>query len=107
VPRLSTELRLRHLCSGIRLGKDHEIKLTGVFVYDQSEALEFYAKIPGFVKKVRLSYRKIQIVNSRFLEELNGPQLVREPKCSVNRLLDTETHLAIMNMPGRARRGPS
>jgi predicted enzyme related to lactoylglutathione lyase len=56
-----------------------KIKLTSIFVNDQSKALDFYTKTLGFVKKTDVSagnYRWLTVVPA---EEPNGPQLVLEP----------------------------
>jgi|SRR6267143_288288 len=56
-----------------------KIKLTSVFVSDQSKALDFYTKTLGFVKKADISagkYRWLTVISS---EDPNGPQLVLEP----------------------------
>ena len=56
-----------------------KIKLTSVFVNDQSKALEFYTKTLGFAKKADVSagkYRWLTVVSP---EEPNGSQLVLEP----------------------------
>jgi predicted enzyme related to lactoylglutathione lyase len=56
-----------------------KIKLTSVFVNDQTRALEFYTKILGFVKKLDIpagKYRWLTVVSA---EEPNGTQLVLEP----------------------------
>ena len=56
-----------------------KIKITSVFVSDQSKALEFYTKNLGFVKKADIGagkYRWLTVVSS---EDPNGPQLVLEP----------------------------
>ena len=56
-----------------------KIKLTSVFVNDQSKALDFYTKVLGFVKKSDITagkYRWLTVVSP---EEPNGPQVVLEP----------------------------
>ena len=56
-----------------------KIKLTGIFVNDQSRALEFYTKTLGFSKKADVGagkYRWLTVVSP---EEPNGSQLVLEP----------------------------
>ena len=56
-----------------------KIKLTSVFVNDQSKALEFYTKTMGFAKKADVGagkYRWLTVVSP---EEPNGSQLVLEP----------------------------
>jgi predicted enzyme related to lactoylglutathione lyase len=56
-----------------------KIKLTSLFVNDQSKALEFYTKTLGFVKKLDIpagKYRWLTVVSA---EEPNGTQLVLEP----------------------------
>ena len=56
-----------------------KIKTTGVYVADQSKALEFYTKTLGFVKKMDVSagaYRWLTVVSP---EDPNGTQLVLEP----------------------------
>jgi predicted enzyme related to lactoylglutathione lyase len=56
-----------------------KIKLTSVFVNDQTKALDFYTKTLGFVKKADVSagnYRWLTVVSP---EEPNGSQLVLGP----------------------------
>ena len=56
-----------------------KIKLTSVFVNDQSKALDFYTKTLGFVKKADVSagkYRWLTVVSP---EEPDGTQLLLEP----------------------------
>ena len=56
-----------------------KIKLTGVFVNDQSKALDFYTKTLGFAKKADVGagkYRWLTVVSP---EEPSGSQLVLEP----------------------------
>lgn len=56
-----------------------KIKLTSVFVENQSKALEFYTKNLGFVKKMDVTagkYRWLTVVSG---EDQSGPQLVLEP----------------------------
>ncbi|MBI5034653.1 MAG: VOC family protein [Chloroflexi bacterium] len=56
-----------------------KIKLTSVFVDDQTKALEFYTKMLGFVKKQDVplgQFKWLTVVSS---EEPNGTELLLEP----------------------------
>lgn len=56
-----------------------KIQTTGIFVNDQSRALDFYTKTLGFSKKMDVSannYRWLTVVSP---EDPNGIQLVLEP----------------------------
>lgn len=56
-----------------------KIKLTGVFVNDQDNALKFYTEVLGFVKKKDISagkYRWLTVVSP---EDQDGVELVLEP----------------------------
>ena len=56
-----------------------KIKLTGVFVDDQTKALKFYTEFLGFKKKTDITageYRWLTVVSP---EEPDGTQLVLEP----------------------------
>lgn len=56
-----------------------KIKLTSVFVEDQSKALKFYTEILGFIKKSDITagkYRWLTVVSP---EEQDGTQLLLEP----------------------------
>ncbi len=56
-----------------------KVKLTSLFVNDQTKALEFYTNKLGFVKKQDVSagkYRWLTVVSG---EEPNGTQVVLEP----------------------------
>lgn len=56
-----------------------KIKVTSVFVDDQSKALKFYTDVLGFVKKSDVSageYRWLTVVSP---EEPNGTELLLEP----------------------------
>ena|ERR1700691_1829342 len=61
-----------------------QIKLTSVFVDDQTKALKFYTDVLGFVKKMDFSagkYRWLTVVSP---EEPEGVQLVLEPNEGYN-----------------------
>jgi len=63
----------------MRYERAMKVKLTSVFVNDQTKALEFYTKTLGFLKKQDVSagaYRWLTVVSA---EDPNGPQVVLEP----------------------------
>ncbi len=56
-----------------------KIKLTGVFVNDQTKALEFYTKTLGFVKKQDITAGNYRWLTVASPEEPNGTELLLEP----------------------------
>jgi predicted enzyme related to lactoylglutathione lyase len=56
-----------------------KIKLTSVFVDDQSKALKFYTEILGFVKRSDITHGKFRWLTVVSPEEPEGTQLLLEP----------------------------
>ncbi|HSD58239.1 MAG TPA: VOC family protein [Methanotrichaceae archaeon] len=56
-----------------------KIKLTSVFVDDQSKALKFYTEVLGFVKRSDITQGKFRWLTVVSPEEPEGTQLLLEP----------------------------
>jgi predicted enzyme related to lactoylglutathione lyase len=59
-----------------------KVKLTSIFVNDQTKALEFYTKTLGFVKKADVTAGQFRWLTVVSPEEPDGTQLVLEPNAN-------------------------